>query len=335
MEMHNSFGERFRITFYGASHAPEIGVCIDGVPSGIPLAEADFECDIERRRPNAVGTTSRRESDVPHIVSGVSEGVTTGERIEIKFRNANVRSTDYSQFEAHPRPSHVDLTARTKYGPEFDLRGGGIFSGRMTLLMVAAGVVAKRILPEARFDSRLVEVGGCRAKEQFAEVVAQAMRDGDSVGGVVECCVEGAGRTLGEPYFDSVESVVAHLLFSIPAVKGVEFGSGFEGVRLRGSQRNDAIVDADGHTKTNNEGGVNGGVSNGNPIVVRVAIKPTASIATPQMTYNFDLGCVAPLTVTGRHDACIALRAAVVVEAAVAVALAELKMQKIAAENLK
>lgn len=335
MKMHNSFGECFCTTFYGASHAPEIGVCIDGVPSGIPLTEADFEADIERRRPASVGTTSRRESDVPHIVSGVSEGVTTGERVEIRFRNTDMRSGDYSQFEAHPRPSHVDLTARVKYGPEFDLRGGGIFSGRMTLLMVAAGVVAKQLLPEACFESRLVEVGGCRDEAQFATVVAQAVRDGDSVGGVVECSIEGAGRSLGEPYFDSVESVAAHLLFSIPAVKGVEFGSGFEGVRLRGSQRNDVIVDADGHTKTNNEGGVNGGMSNGNPIVVRVAIKPTSSIATPQMTYNFDLGRVAPLSVGGRHDACIALRAAVVVEAAMAVALAELKMQKRAVENLK
>ena len=326
MTMHNSFGERFRITFYGASHAPEVGLYIDGLPSGIPLSEADFEADLARRRSGAKGTTPRRESDHPHITSGVANGLTTGERLEIVFHNEDVRSADYDRYTAHPRPSHVDLTARTKYGPTFDLRGGGIFSGRLTVLMVAAGVVAKRLLPEVEFSTRLIEVGGCRDEARFAEIVEAARHDGDSVGGVIECQAKGVKRGLGEPYFDSVESIISHLLFSVPAVKGVEFGSGFEGVKLRGSQRNDAIIAPDGRTATNNEGGLNGGIANGNPIVVRAAIKPTPSIAVEQQTYNFATQSVEPLRVGGRHDACIALRASVVVEAAVAVALAELKM---------
>ena len=323
--MNNSIGKQFKISIYGGSHTETLGVVIEGVPQGIALSEADFEADLARRRSGAKGTTPRREGDVPHIVSGVAEGVTTGEPLEIVFYNENTRSGDYDRLRRHPRPSHADLTARHKYGESFDLRGGGMFSGRMTLLIVAAGVVAKRIVG-AQFTSRIVEIGGCRDGERFDDVVAAAHRDGDSVGGVIECQVTGAGRDLGEPFFDSVESVAAHLLFSVPAVKGVEFGSGFEGVRLRGSERNDAIVDSLGTTATNHEGGINGGIANGNPIVVRVAIKPTPSIAKSQDTYNFDSQSVEPLVIGGRHDACIVLRASVVVEAAMAIALAELKL---------
>lgn len=324
--MHNSFGNRFKIEIYGGSHTESLGVILYGVPAGIALTESDFEADIARRRAGAKGTTPRREGDVPHIVSGVDKGVTTGEKLEIVFYNENTRSRDYDRLRNHPRPSHADLTARHKYGEEFDLRGGGIFSGRMTLLLVAAGVVAKKVLFEARFESTIVEIGGCRDNSQFESVVAAAQRDGDSVGGVVECRVIGAGRDLGEPFFDSVESVAAHLLFSVPAVKGVEFGSGFEGVRLRGSERNDCIIDSNGTTLTNNEGGINGGISNGNPIVVRVAIKPTPSIGQRQDTYNFISQSVEGLSIGGRHDACIVLRASVVVEAVMAIALAELKL---------
>lgn len=324
--MHNSFGNRFKIEIYGGSHTELLGVILYGVPAGIALTESDFEADIARRRAGAKGTTPRREGDVPHIVSGVDKGVTTGEKLEIVFYNENTHSRDYDRLRNHPRPSHADLTARHKYGEEFDLRGGGIFSGRMTLLLVAAGVVAKKVLFEARFESTIVEIGGCRDNSQFESVVAAAQRDGDSVGGVVECRVIGAGRDLGEPFFDSVESVAAHLLFSVPAVKGVEFGSGFEGVRLRGSERNDCIIDSNGTTLTNNEGGINGGISNGNPIVVRVAIKPTPSIGQRQDTYNFISQSVEGLSIGGRHDACIVLRASVVVESVMAIALAELKL---------
>ena len=323
--MNNSFGNNFKIEIYGGSHTESLGVIISGVPAGIPLTEADFEADLSRRRSGAKGTTPRKEGDVPHIVSGVADGVTTGEKLEVVFYNENTRSGDYDRLRNHPRPSHADLTARHKYGDGFDLRGGGIFSGRMTLLLVAAGVVAKKVA-QAEYTSRIVELGGCTDSTKFDEVVAAAQRDGDSVGVVIECTVTGAGRDLGEPFFDSVESIAAHLLFSVPAVKGVEFGSGFAGVTLRGSERNDRIVDAEGRTATNHEGGINGGITNGNPIVVRVAIKPTPSIAQPQDTFNFISQSVEPLTIGGRHDACIVLRASVVIEAVMAIALAELKL---------
>lgn len=323
--MNNSFGNNFKIEIYGGSHTESLGVIISGVPAGIPLTEADFEADLSRRRSGAKGTTPRKEGDVPHIVSGVADGVTTGEKLEVVFYNENTRSGDYERLRNHPRPSHADLTARHKYGDGFDLRGGGIFSGRMTLLLVAAGVVAKKVA-KAEYTSRITELGGCTDSTKFDEVVAAAQRDGDSVGGIIECTVTGAGRDLGEPFFDSVESIAAHLLFSVPAVKGVEFGSGFAGVTLRGSERNDRIVDAGGRTATNHEGGINGGITNGNPIVVRVAIKPTPSIAQPQDTFNFISQSVEPLTIGGRHDACIVLRASVVIEAVMAIALAELKL---------
>lgn len=323
---HNSFGSKFKIEIWGASHTPEIGVRIGGVPAGIALAESDFEADLSRRRASAKGTTARHEKDIPTIVSGVSEGVTTGETIEIVFRNGDTRSSDYSQFESHNRPSHVDFAARAKYGNDVDLRGSGQFSGRMTVLLVAAGVVAKKLVDSVKYETSIVEIGGSRNIEDFPEIIDAAIHNGDSVGGVVECCAKGVKVGLGEPFFDSAESVISHLMFSVPAVKGVEFGSGFEGVRLRGSVRNDCFVDGAGHTATNNEGGINGGITNGNDLVVRVAIKPTSTISHEQMTYNKDLGCMAPLVAKGRHDACIALRAAVVVESVVAIALAELTL---------
>ena len=324
---HNSFGSKFKLSIWGASHTPEIGVRIEGIPQGIALSEADFEADLSRRRASAKGTTARHEKDIPTLRAGVVDGVTTGEPIEIIFQNGDTRSSDYSQFENHNRPSHIDFTARAKYGPEVDLRGSGQFSGRMTVLLVAAGVVAKKIVKGIDYNTDIIEIGGSRDKSQFADIVAAAVADCDSVGGVVECRAKGVGVGLGEPFFDSAESVIAHLLFSVPAVKGVEFGSGFEGVKLRGSQRNDCFVDGEGHTATNNEGGINGGITNGNDLVVRAAIKPTPSIAREQMTYNKALGEVAPLVIKGRHDACIVLRAAVVVESVVAIALAELAMQ--------
>jgi chorismate synthase len=323
---HNSFGSKFRIEIWGASHAPEIGVRIGGVPQGITLSQEDFEADLSRRRASARGTTARHEKDIPEIKSGVENGVTTGDPIEIVFTNGDTRSSDYSQFEQHPRPSHIDFVARAKYGDAVDLRGSGQFSGRMTALLVAAGVVAKKIVGGVEYSTSIVEIGGKRNPAEFPAVIEAAMRDGDSVGGVVECCAKGVGVGLGEPFFDSAESIIAHLLFSVPAVKGVEFGSGFEGVRLRGSQRNDCFVDGEGHTATNNEGGINGGITNGNDVVVRVAIKPTPSISHEQMTYNKALGDISPLVIKGRHDACIVLRAAVVVESVVAIALAELAL---------
>ncbi len=312
----NSFGKNFRITIFGESHGAALGVVIDEVPAGITLSISDFEADLARRRSGQTGTTPRKESDVPEIVSGIFEGHTTGAPLTVMFRNEDTRSGDYAHLGDHPRPSHADFVATQKFNNQNDPRGGGHFSGRVTLGLVAAGVVAKKVLEQKlgspKISSEIVESGD----------VASAMADGDSVGGVIECRAENIPVGLGEPFFDSIESLVGHLMFSIPGVKGVEFGSGFAGAARRGSENNDLIINEKGTTATNNSGGVNGGITNGNPIVVRVAIKPTASIARPQETYNFATGRIEPLTIGGRHDACIALRAGVIVEAALAIALA-------------
>lgn len=326
--MNNSFGKILRMTIFGASHAEELGVVIDGVPSGIRLCAADFAKDLDRRRPHSRGETPRREEDIPMIDGVDAEGITIGDRVTITFRNTNCKSGDYSHLVAHPRPSHADLTQRIKYGEEYNLAGGGMASGRMTVALVAAGVVAKKLLGGYHFETRLVSVGGSRNEAEFESIIADARAAGDSVGGVVECRASGVERSLGEPFFDSAESVMSHLMFSIPGVKGVEFGDGFTGAGRHGSERNDMIVDDEGKTMTNNEGGINGGISNGNDIVVRVAVKPTPSIAKAQQTYNFESNAVEELRIGGRHDACIARRAMVVVEAMTAFALADLRLQQ-------
>ena len=300
---------------------------VEGVPAGVALPMDAIMADIDRRRPKRCGETPRHEADIPSIEGLDAKGYTTGDMLRIRFKNSNIRSHDYDHLRRQPRPSHADLVQVRKYGEKCDIAGGGMASGRMTVALVAAGVVAKALLPNVEFVTRLVEVSGERNEAKFDDIISGAAAEGDSVGGVVECRISGISQYLGEPFFDSVESVMAHLLFSIPAVKGVEFGDGFEGVRKRGSERNDMIISESGATYTNNEGGINGGIANGNDIVVRVAIKPTPSIAKEQMTYNFDEGCVAPLVIGGRHDACIARRASVVVEAMAAVALADLKLQ--------
>ena len=324
----NSWGEKFRVTLWGESHGAQVGVSIDGVPAGIALCEEDFMDDLERRKSGAAGTTPRRESDLPHIVSGVYRGYTTGAPLTINFLNENTRSGDYRSLEVHPRPSHADLVARQKWNGYNDPRGGGHFSGRITLALVAAGVVAKKILGSGvGFSTDIIAIGGCTDKEQFATIIEQAQRAQDSIGGVVECRINGIKAGIGEPFFDSVESQIAHLLFSVPAVKGVEFGAGFKAAEMLGSEHNDPICDAEGHTSTNNAGGIVGGISNGNEIVVRAAIKPTASISAEQQTYNFESDKVEGLVIKGRHDVCITLRAAVVVEAAAAIALADLSLR--------
>ena len=324
----NSFGTIFRVTLWGESHGPQIGVSMDGVPAGIALSESDFAADIDRRRAGARGTTPRLESDVPHIVSGVFGGVTTGAPLTVIFLNENTRSADYHDLRRIPRPSHADFTAAAKFGGHNDYRGGGHFSGRVTLALTAAGTVAKKILGDSvRFSTKITELGGVTDSTQYERIIAAAAAEGDSVGGVIECRADGAEVGLGEPFFDSAESLIAHLLFSVPAVKGVEFGSGFAGSRLRGSQNNDPITDENGTTKTNNAGGINGGITNGNQIVVRAAVKPTPTISQSQRTFDFGERRAVELSMHGRHDTCIALRAGVVVEAAVAIALADLKLR--------
>lgn len=324
----NSWGNRFRVTLWGESHGAQVGVTIDGVPAGIALAESDFEADLARRRAGAAGTTPRKESDAPHIVSGIYRGFTTGAPLTVEFLNENTRSGDYASLASHPRPSHADWVAMKKFHGYNDPRGGGHFSGRITLALVTAGVVAKKILGSGvTFHTDIIEIGGSTDKESFADIIESARMDRDSVGGVVECRAEGVAAGLGEPFFDSAESLMAHLLFSVPAVKGVEFGSGFAAARMRGSEHNDPIIDAEGHTSTNHAGGIVGGITNGNAIVVRAAVKPTASISREQMTFNCASGQVDSLVIKGRHDVCITLRAAVVVESAVAIALADLTLR--------
>ena len=324
----NSWGNRFRVTLWGESHGAQVGVTIDGVPAGIALAESDFEADLARRRAGAAGTTPRKESDAPHIVSGIYRGFTTGAPLTVEFLNENTRSGDYASLASHPRPSHADWVAMKKFHGYNDPRGGGHFSGRITLALVTAGVVAKKILGSGvTFHTDIIEIGGSTDKERFADIIESARMDRDSVGGVVECRAEGVAAGLGEPFFDSAESLMAHLLFSVPAVKGVEFGSGFAAARMRGSEHNDPIIDAEGHTSTNHAGGIVGGITNGNAIVVRAAVKPTASISREQMLFNCASGQVDSLVIKGRHDVCITLRAAVVVESAVAIALADLTLR--------
>ena len=324
----NSWGDRFRLTIWGESHGAQVGVSVDGVPAGIKLSEEDFTADLDRRRAGTAGTTPRKESDLPHIVSGIYNGFSTGAPLTIEFQNENTRSGDYRNLVVHPRPSHADLVAAQKFSGYNDPRGGGHFSGRITLGMVAAGVVAKKILGEGvTFSTDIIEIGGCQDKSQWATIIEQAQREQDSIGGIIECRVSGIEAGLGEPFFDSVESLAAHLLFSVPAVKGVEFGAGFAAAKMKGSEHNDAIANAEGKTLSNNAGGVVGGITNGNEIVARIAIKPTASIAQAQHTFNFEHDKVEELIIKGRHDVCITLRAAVVAEAAMAIALADLKLR--------
>ena len=319
----NTFGRAFRIHIFGESHGAGLGVCVDGCPAGVRLDADDFLPDLARRRSGARGTTPRTESDTPKIVSGVYRNCTTGSPITILFANENVRSGDYSEFAATPRPGHADFTGGRKYKGFNDPAGGGHFSGRVTLGLVAAGVIAKRVIAPVSVEAWLAEAGGSTDVDAAVDAAIAAH---DSVGGIVEGRVAGCPVGWGEPFFDGVESLAAHILFSIPAVKGVEFGAGFAAARMRGSEHNDAFATAVGETSTNNAGGINGGISNGNEITFRLAVKPTSSIGRAQQTLNFDSGRIEELRVKGRHDSCIALRVPVIAEAAMAVTLADLKM---------
>ncbi len=317
----NSFGRIFRITLFGTSHGRGVGVVIDGVPPGINLSEKDFEKDLERRKPLQKGTTPRKEPDIPQILSGVFNGITTGAPITVFFENKNVKSADYENFVYHPRPGHADFTSKIKYQGFNDYRGGGMFSGRMTVALVAAGVIAKKIIAPAEVSAKILEIGG---KKNYVKYLEQVMKEGDSLGGIVECQIKNVPPGLGEPFFDSVESYISHLIFSIPGIKAIEFGAGFKVAKMKGSEYNDLIINKKGKTKTNNSGGISGGITNGNPIVFRVAVKPVSSIKKPQETYNFKTGRVEPLKIKGRHDVSIALRLPVIVESVAAIALADL-----------
>lgn len=330
----NSFGRRFRVSIFGESHGEVIGVVMDGVPAGLELVEEDFMEDILRRKSGAKGTTPRTEADIPTIVSGVYEGHTTGAPLTVIFKNTDTHSSDYGLFASMPRPGHADLTAALKWDDCQDPRGGGHFSGRLTLPVVAAGVVAKKIVSDATMldetpftgvNARIVELGGMQTKWQ--EAIDQTMKEGDSLGAVIECTVPDIDPGYGEPFWDSLESVIAHAVFAIPGVRGIEFGDGFKAACMKGSEHNDPIG-PDGRPTKNGSGGANGGITNGAPVVFRVAFKPTSSIRKAQLTFNFQTGEMDTLEVPGRHDACFALRAPVIVEAMTAIALADLVLLK-------
>ena len=319
----NTFGRIFRISIFGESHGTMVGVVIDGMPHGIKLSVDDFKVDLLRRQAGGKGTTPRIESDTPEIVSGWFNGYTTGAPLTVVFRNENTRSSDYDKVKEIPRPGHSDFVAHHKFDGYNDYRGGGHFSGRLTVALVAAGVVAKKVIPQVNINARLIEAGG---KTDIDAAVEKAQRQNDSIGGIVECIATGLPIGLGEPFFDSVESVISHLAFAIPAVKGIEFGAGFSASRMLGSQHNDPIISDNGRTATNNAGGVNGGITNGNPLVFRIAVKPTSSIARQQQTLNMKTKSMETLSLEGRHDTCIALRVPPVAEAITAIALADLLM---------
>lgn len=331
--MHNTFGDKFRITIYGGSHEPRLGVVIDGVEAGIPLSASGFSGDIARRRPGAKGTTSRVEADEPEILAGVRDGLTDGSPLRVEFTNSNIRPGDYDRFLDVPRPGHVDYVTRAgQYGADSSRQfppftGGGIFSGRMTLALVAAGVVAKKVLlralPDVRIHAELIMLGGSSDKSLWQRLLDEAIADGDSLGGIVECRAKGLPVGLGEPYFDSVESLVSHAVFSIPGVRGIEFGDGFAASTMRGSEHNDPFGPG-GRLMKNGAGGVNGGLTNGNELLFRVAFKPTSTISRPQTTWDFSRKRLVELSAGGRHDVCFALRTPVIVESMTAVVLCNL-----------
>lgn len=320
----NSFGRIFRVHIFGESHGESVGLGIDGIPAGLPLIVEDFLVDIERRKGGTQkGTTPRQETDLPIFKSGVFNHKTTGAPVTILFENNNTRSGDYQKQRDFPRPGHADFVASKKFGSNEDYRGGGHFSGRLTVALVAAGVIAKKLLNNISVEANIVEIGGDRDIERGLQKAIDAK---DSVGGIVECKVAGLPIGLGEPFFDSVESLISHAAFSIPAVKGIEFGAGFQSAKMFGVEHNDAIIDASGKTKTNHAGGIVGGITNGNALIFRVAIKPTASTPKEQESLNWITNQVESFSVKGRHDLCIALRVPVVLEAVTAMVLTDLMM---------
>lgn len=317
----NSFGVVFRVTLFGESHGPAIGVVIDGCPPGIPVRSDDFMTDLRRRQSGSLGTTKRQEPDLPEILSGVLEGVTTGAPVTLITRNSDKISSDYDEFKNVPRPGHADFVSRIKHSGFADMRGSGHFSGRITWGLVAAGVLAKKITSSADISAKLISAGG---SEDIEKAINEAIALNDTIGGIIECRVKNPAKAIGEPFFYSFESAISHVIFSIPAIKGIEFGSGFKASEMKGSENNDPFINSEGRTATNNAGGINGGITNGNEIIFRIVVKPTSSTGVDQTTFNFRSGEMTTLKVKGRHDTCIALRMPVIVEAATAIAMSDL-----------
>lgn len=318
----NTYGRIFRVHIFGESHGAYVGLTIDGCPPGLALSIDDFSNDIERRKGGAKGTTPRKEDDIPEIITGWFNGKTTGAPLTILFANNNTRSQEYDKQRAIPRPGHADFVANKKYNGMEDYRGGGHFSGRLTVALVAAGVIAKKILSPVNIAANILEIGG---EVDLEKGLQKAIDAKDSVGGIIECRVNNIPIGWGEPFFDSAESMISHAVFAIPAIKGIEFGAGFAAAKMFGLAHNDAILNEAGETKTNHAGGIIGGITNGNEINFKVVVKPTSSTPQEQSSYNWETGMVSSFSIKGRHDLCIALRVPVVLEAVTAIALADLK----------
>ncbi|MBI3931090.1 MAG: chorismate synthase [Chloroflexi bacterium] len=354
--MENSFGKLFTITSFGESHGRCVGVTIDGCPAGLPLTREDIQGEVDKRRAGAsIASTSRVEADEVEILSGIFNGYTTGAPLCLLVWNRDVDSSEYEKIRFLPRPGHADYTALIKYGGFNDFRGGGRFSGRITATFVMAGAVAKKLLNLIGIEvlAHTIEIGGIKvetkrpdeirrnveknplrcadlkAAREMARLIERARKEGDSVGGAIEGIALNLPVGLGEPVFDTLEGDLAKALFAIPAVKGIEFGAGFSVAGKRGSENNDPFTIQDDKivTTTNNAGGILGGISNGMPLVVRVAVKPTPSIAGSQLTVNLENRHSASLEVKGRHDACIVPRAVPVVAAMMAVTLCDFALR--------
>jgi chorismate synthase len=349
----NTIGTAFRITLFGSSHGTAVGCTVDGCPPGISIRREDLESDLSLRRPEPGIGTARIEEDAIGIISGLVDSVSTGTPITITIANRDVDSSKYIKFKRIPRPGHADFPAIMRYGEAHDIRGGGQFSGRMTAPLVAAGTVAKAllsmlgvkvaaytqsigkvvddddhdlqlVLEESRQNS--IRAASADMAELMRGEILSAAEDGDSVGGAIQCHCEGLPVGVGEPFFDTLEGEISKMLFSIPGVKGVEFGSGFRAAGMRGSEHNDPYAALEGQviTVTNNHGGILGGLSTGMPLRIRVAFKPTASIAKEQRSVDLATMKEASLRIEGRHDPCIVPRAVVVVEAVVSIVLVDL-----------
>ncbi len=319
----NKCGRNFRVEIFGESHGEIVGILIDGIPPGIIIKEKDFSKDLKRRKPYKKGTTERKEKDLPQIKTGILNNKTTGAPVLIYFKNEDVDSSKYERLKNKPRPGHADFTAYKKYNGYNDYRGGGMFSGRLTAGLVAAGVLAKKIIKNIDIGAEVISVGGLDYNKKN---ISKLLTKNDSFGGVVECRASSIPAGWGEPFFDSAESVLSHILFSVPGIKGIEFGAGFRAAKMKGSEFNDEIIDRDGKTSTNNAGGINGGITNGNDLIFRTAVRPASSISKKQNTINLKTGEKEKIKIEGRHDKLIVLRMPVIIEAVTAIALADLKI---------
>ncbi|MBP5353856.1 MAG: chorismate synthase [Lachnospiraceae bacterium] len=354
--MSDTFGNTIKVTIYGESHGPEIGCVIEGLPAGLRVDTAVIDRCLTMRRPSGAISTARVETDPYVIGSGVSEGLTNGDTVRIAIPNRNTRSGDYSEMASLARPSHADYAAYVKYHGENDTRGGGHFSGRVTAAVVAAGAVLLPTLQAKgiRIGTHIAEIAGVKdrafgagaelvkdletlytldfaaldeaAGEAMREAILAAKADADSVGGILETAVTGLPVGVGEPFFDSVEGLLAHAIFAIPGIKGIEFGAGFGLANMRGSVANDPFRIKDGRvvTTSNNAGGINGGLTNGMPVIFRCAVRPTPTIGKEQDTINFRENTNATLAAKGRHDPCIVHRVRAVVDAMTAIVIADL-----------